>query len=66
MGIPTVKLNFKPYAKRTTDEIADKVPRDNVKRIEKAMDRKIQKNAWEQEDHSGAGNFVVKEDGEER
>ena len=30
------------------------------------MDRKIQKNAWEQEDHSGAGNFVVKEDGEGR
>lgn len=67
MGIPTVKLNYKPYAERgTDDEIAYEVPRENVNNVNRAIEKKTERNKGERVTLSEAKDYVVGGDGEER
>ena len=67
MGIPTVKLNYKLYAGRgTDDEIAYKVPWENVNNVNSAIKIKTEKNKGEQVRSLEAKSYVVGGDGEER
>ena len=67
MGIPTVKLNYKLYAGRgTDDEIAYKVPLENVNNVNSAIKKKTERNKVERVTPSEAKGYVVGGDGEER
>ena len=66
MGIPTVKLNFKPYVKEGTNKVAFEVPLENVNKVNSAIKIKTEKNKIEQVTSLEAKSYVVGGDCKER
>lgn len=66
MGIPTVKLNFKPYAEGGTNKVAFEVPWKNIGNVNRAIEKKTKRNKGEQVTPLEAKSYVVGEYSEER
>ena len=66
MGIPTVKLNFKPYVEGGTNKVAFEVPLENVNKVNSAIKIKTEKNKGERVTSLEAKSYVVGGDDEER
>ena len=60
MGIKRVRLNYQPVAKRKSNEIAYEVGNDHVIAVNRAIQEKIERNMYEQQDYTDAGKFICK------
>lgn len=61
MGIKKVKLDYKPVAKRETNEIAYEVDHSHVEAVNRSIEKKVARNLYEQQDHSDAKHFICKD-----
>ena len=59
--IKRVRLDYKPVAKRTSEEAAFVVSADHMAAINKSIEKKLEKNKRERrESEKDAGKYIVK------
>lgn len=59
--IKRVRLDYKPVAKRTSEEAAFVVSAEHMAAINKSIEKKLEKNKREQrESEKDAGKYIVK------
>lgn len=64
MGIKKIKLNYKPIAERTCDEVAYVVSSDRVDSVNRSIANKVERNAYElRESYLDAMSYTVKASG---